>query len=231
LELSVDGTSFSGQNLQFPGAGGTVVTTSATQNLSAKTLVNTTHINTNTAVSGVDFQDLNTTTKKLRMVLSGAVGNNSITLTNTAARNYGFGNLSGNVVMVGDDPPAVAAGALGKVDLTAQVAGIGSTNLTNTPPAGLYEVEVYVACTTVSGSGAPTLDVNLAWTDVLGATNRNATANPGATAFPLPLSATGRTQATFLVQVASGDIAYTTTINAASGTPQYAIYIRVKQLG
>ena len=35
------------------------------------------------------------------MVLSGAVGNNSFTLANTAARDYGFGNIGGNVAVVG----------------------------------------------------------------------------------------------------------------------------------
>jgi len=215
----------------FPNVSGTVAFLTAAQTFTQSTLGVSSILISSTASSGVSFTDTTTSTKKLRMVLSGAVGNNSITLTNTAARNYGLGNLSGFIPVVGDDPPAVASGALGKVDLAGQTAAIGSTNLSSTPPAGLYRVEVYAACTTVSGSGAPTLDVNIAWTDVVGATNRNVTAEPGSTAFPLSLAATGRASATLLCQVASGDIAYTTTINAAAGTPQYAIYIRVVALG
>lgn len=215
----------------FPDESGTIVVSSATTQYTL--VLNTgSGMISSTAGVGASFRDTTTNTKRLRMILSGSVGNNTFTLTNTAARNYGFGNLSGNVVVVGDDPPAVASGALGKVDLTGQTAGIGSTNLSNTPPAGLYRVDVYAACTTASGSGAPTLDVNIAWTDVVGATNRNCVAEDGGlTAFPLPLSATGRTSASMFIQVASGNIAYTTTINAASGSPAYAIYIRVTYLG
>jgi len=149
----------------------------------------------------------------------------------TAARVHRVQNLTGTNVLAGDDAPAVAAGALGKVDLSAQTSAIGSTNLSSTPPAGVYAVEVYVACTTASGAGAPTLDVTVGWTDNVGATTQNVAAEPGATAFPLPLSATGRSKGRVLCRVASGDISYSTTINAAAGTPQYAIYIRVLSLG
>lgn len=120
----------------------------------------------------------------------------------------------------------------GTVNLTGQTAGIGTTTITVSPSAvQVYLVEVVVQCTTVSGSGAPTLDVTIGWTDAVGATTRNATADPGATAFPLPLSVTGRTSAKFLFRRASGNITYATTINAASGTPQYALHIRVLSMG
>lgn len=229
-----------GTTLRLPTVTGTTdmtfVFTAASQTLTTKTINSSTigtstELNSTNASTGVAFQDTGNNARQLRMILSGASANNhTFTLTNSAARNYGFGNLSGNVVIVGDDPPAVASGALGKVDLTAQTAGIGSTNLSSTPPAGVYAVEVYAACTTASGSGAPTLDVTIGWTDVVGATTANAVGLNGST-FPLPLSATGRAHARFVIQVASGDIAYSTTINAASGSPQYAIYIRVVQLG
>lgn len=139
-------------------------------------------------------------------------------------------DLVGTFVMVGDDPPAVATRALGKVDLTGQTAAIASTGLSTSIPAGMYAIEVYAVCTTASGSGAPTLDVTLGWTDVLGATTANAAGLNGTT-FPLSLAATGRAQAKFILQVASGNITYSTTINAASGSPQYALYIRVIALG
>lgn len=207
------------------GSGSDFVLTSGTQTLAAKTLSTSCLLTCTSASTGASFRDSTTIGKRLRMVLSGAAsGNNSFTLTNTGARNFGFGNLSGNVIVVGDDPPSVASGALGKVDLTGQTAAIASTNLSNTPPTGFYHVEVVAVCTTASGSGAPTLDVTLAWTDVLGATTEN-------TINALALSATGRAHGATRMQVASGNIAYSTTINAASGSPQYAIYIRVIALG
>lgn len=214
--------------VDIPDASGTGVGTLALQSDSGRTaamiLGLTTTLKASSASSGVSFQDNTTSTKRLRVSLSGAVGNNSFTLTNSAARNYGFGNLSGNVVVVGDDPPAVASGALGKVDLTAQTAAIGSTNLSSTPPAGFYEVQVVAICTTASGSGAPTLDVTLAWTDTLGATTEK-------TINALSLAATGRAHGATRMRVASGNIAYSTTINAASGSPAYALYVRVMALG
>lgn len=213
----------------FPDASGTFVLTGVAATIAGNT--STTLVSSTSGV-GASFIDTTTSSKRLRMVLSGATGANAFVFTTSAARLWGFGNLSGFVNITGDDPPAVAAGALGKVDLTGQTAGIGSTNLSNTPPAGLYRVDVYVATTTASGSGTPTLDVNIAWTDVLGATNQNCVKEPSnATGFPHSLSATGRTSATMFIQVASGNIAYTTTITGASGSPQYAIYIRVTYLG
>lgn len=148
----------------------------------------------------------------------------------TGTRVQTLQDLTGVIPIVGDDPPAVASRALGKVDLTGQTAAIGSTGLSTTIPAGLYAIEVYAVCTTASGSGAPTLDVTIGWTDVLGATTANAVGLNGTT-FPLSLAATGRAQAKFILQVASGNITYATTINAASGSPQYALYIRVIALG
>ncbi len=134
-------------------------------------------------------------------------------------------DLTGVLPVVGDDPPAVASKALGKVDLTGQTSGVASTNLSSSAPTGaVYIVDVVAVCTTASGSGAPTLDVTIAWTDVLGATTEK-------TINALSLSATGRAHGATRLELASGNIAYSTTINAASGTPQYALYMRVMCLG
>ena len=145
--------------IQFPDANAVVVGTTAQQTITNKTFgTGGNLLKVTTASTGVAFSDNTTATKQLRFILSGAGAfNHSITLTNSGqAHNYGLGDIQGMIPIVGDDPPAIAAGSLGKVDLTAQVAGIGSTNLSNTPPAGLYRVDVYAACTTASGSGAPT---------------------------------------------------------------------------
>lgn len=159
------------------------------------------------------------------MVLSAAVGNNSLTLSNTAARNYGFGNLSGNVPIVGDDAPAVASGNLGKVDLTGQTANIATTNLSSTPPTGVYAVEVYLQCTTADLT-AGSLTVTIGWTDDVGATT-DATAIMG-----FGLGTTGRTRAVYApLRVASGDLTYAVAITGSYGTAQYAIHVRTITLG
>ena len=144
-------------------------------------------------------------------------------ITSTATRTMTVLNLSGTPVVVGDDPPAVAAGSLGKVDLTAQTADITTTNLSNTPPAGVYEVEVYLLCTTADVT-AGSLTVTLGWTDGVGAT----TSTP-ITAFTL--AATGRTSGRQLMQVASGNITYAVAITGGYGTSQFAVYVRTVALG
>jgi hypothetical protein len=131
--------------------------------------------------------------------------------------------MFGDVVLVGDDPPAVAAGNLGKVDLTAQVANIVTTNLSSTPATGFYEVEVYLMTTTADVT-AGTLTVTIGWTDNVGAT----TSTP-ITAFTL--AAVGRTTGRQLIRVSSGDITYAVAVTGAYGTSQYAIYVRVLHTG
>ena len=185
----------------------------------------TSQLYSTSAAVGACFSDTTTIAKKLRVVLSGASANgHSITLTNTAARDYGLGNIGGNIAIVGANTSAAAAGKITKIDLTAQTTAIGSTNMTSSAPVGMYEVDVVAICTTLSGSGAPTLDVTIGWTDALGATTEK-------TINALSLSATGRTHGATRLMVSSSEIAYSTTINAASGSPQYALYIRVTYLG
>ena len=134
-------------------------------------------------------------------------------------------SLAGLPVFVGQDPPAVASARLGKVDLTAQVANIATTDLSNTPPAGVYEVEVYLMCTTADAL-AGSLTVTIGWTDNVGATTDATTI----TAFPL--TATGRTRAVYApLRVASGNITYAVAVTGIYGTAAYAVYARVVALG
>lgn len=120
----------------------------------------------------------------------------------------------------------VAQTGTAKVDLTGQTSGIGATNLrASGHTAGVYQVSVVAICTTASGSGAPTLDVTIGWTDTLGATTKNAVAG-------LSLSGTGRNDGVVTIRsTGAAAITYATTINAASGTPQYALYVRTLFLG
>lgn len=211
------------RELDLPDTDGTLLvgSVSVTQSLKLST---SSLLVASTASSGACFVDTTTSTKKMRMVLSGAVGNNSITVTNTAARNYGLGDYNGNIALVGDNTSTAASGKMCKKDLTGQTSAIGSTNLTSSALTGFYEVEVIAMCTTASGSGSPTLDVTLGWTDNVGATTEK-------TINALSLSATGRAHGATRLRVNSGEISFSTTINSASGSPQYALYIRVIYLG
>jgi hypothetical protein len=131
-------------------------------------------------------------------------------------------DLDGTIPVVGNDPPAVASGALGKVDLTAQVADIGSTNLSNTPPAGFYVIHAVLEDTTADiTAGAVT--VTFAWTDDVGATT-DATLTQ-------TLVTTGRSRITIPIYVASGNISYSTSHTGIFGTSAYALRIRVLALG
>jgi hypothetical protein len=125
-------------------------------------------------------------------------------------------------VIVGDDPPAVAAGNLGKVDLTAQAAGIGATNLSSTPPAGYYVVSYTLLVTTLDLT-AGTIQFQINYTDTLGATTQAGAA--------LILTATGRQTGEFQVQVASGDISYQTNVVGAVNAARYALFVRTTFYG
>lgn len=139
-----------------------------------------------------------------------------------ANRTVTWPDLTGRPVVVGDDAPAVAAGALGKVDLTAQVATIGATNLTNGAAAGLYRVSYAIETTTGDGA-AGTIQFQINYTDTIGATIQT-----GAT---LALTGTGRDLGSFVTQLASGEISYQTNLGGIFGTSQYAVYARVEALG
>jgi len=83
-------------SLIFPGTGGTVVTTTATQSITAKTLGsgavagNIWLTRSSVGLSSNRFRDFTTATKQLFIQLDGATGDNIITLSTTAARTYTF---------------------------------------------------------------------------------------------------------------------------------------------
>lgn len=131
-------------------------------------------------------------------------------------------NMTGTHPLVGDDPPAVAAGAMGKVDSTAQAAAIASTNLTNGALAGLYLVE-YTLLVTTADVTAGTIQMQASYTDTLGATNQTGAA--------VALTATGRQSGQFVVQLASGELSYQTNLVGIIGASRYALYTRLMYLG
>jgi hypothetical protein len=119
----------------------------------------------------------------------------------------------------------------GTVTLTAQGADITTTNITITPSnTGVYKVEVVLMCTTADAT-AGTLSVTIGWTDLVGATSRAITADPGATGFPFTLATTGRTSGEITLRRASGNITYATAITGIYGAAKYALAVRVLALG
>lgn len=131
-------------------------------------------------------------------------------------------NVSGRIPVTGDDPPAVAAGYLGKVDETGKTAAIGSTNLTNGALSGIYQINYYLECTTANaGASSVTFQVN--YTDSVGATN-----HVGSTA--LVCTATGHAVGSITVYVASGELSYQTNWTTPSSAVMNA-RARVTYLG
>jgi len=201
--------------LVFP-SNGELMATDTAQTVQAKTFQNQCKFDFHStlSVSGCIFRDKVDPTKITRLDLTG--------IATGTTRTQKFQNLNLTFVGVGNDPPAVAAGSLGKVDLTAQGADISTTNLSNTPPVGVYEIEVIVVCTAVD-AGAGTLTVTVGWTDVGGARTD--------TSVTRDLTATGQNSGRVLMQVNSGNITYATAASGIYGPARYAIYIRVVALG
>lgn len=99
--------------------------------------------------------------------------------------------------------------------LVAQTASVAAFNLyATTPPAGDYEVQVFLNTTTAGSAG--TVLATVAYTDITGATSE---ATP-----TLSLASTGRLKATFRVETAgSAQMTLATTVAGAADNPQYRV--------
>jgi hypothetical protein len=283
--LGVGGALAADVTLTLPSGGGNVLTHSNTITVSNKTFGTTgNHLVSSTASSGVDFMDTSTNTKKLRMVLSGATGNNSFVISSTAARAYTFPdaaltvlgeantatvsnktldnsntyrmldgststrieqtgnaaiylyfdcaglavqtqalwlNYSGSAPVIGRNTGAAAVGAMQILNLTAQGAAIGSTNMTSAGAPGMYRMTYYLE-TTTSDVTAGTIQFQIGYTDDVGATTQVSAA--------LVLTATGRTSGVLAIYLASGEVAYQTNLTGIIGTSQYALRARLEFL-
>jgi len=215
--------SSSARDYSFPDLGGTMALTTGAQTFDSKTLSTTSNtLRASTATSGVAFEDDATSSKKLRVVLSGATGNNSLTISGAAANDYATMPLGGRLPLVGSAATTPASGLLAKVDTTGRSAAIASTKLTNAPPFGFYAVDVIAMTTTAAGTA--TLTVTILWTDNVGATTANVIS-------AMPFQTLGRTSGRVILRVASGDINFQTTVAGTQGLARYALYIRVTYLG
>jgi len=132
-------------------------------------------------------------------------------------------NAVGSIPVVGNDDPAVASKALGKVDKTAIAAAIASTNLTNGGLAGMYLLDWTLLVTTADAT-AGTFQLSVAYTDTLGATTQTS-------GVATVLTATSRARGEMVIQLASGEIAYTGVLTGAFNNARAALYIRLMYLG
>ena len=139
----------------------------------------------------------------------------TITNLKVATTVSGMPVVSGN----GADPPA--ANLMGKVAKTAQTAAIAATNITDTCPAGLYEVSYYMETTTANVTdGTYTFQIN--YTDRVGATNQTA----GTLSLAATTTGTTALKGSFTAYLASGNITYQTNLTGAHTTARYALTVR-----
>ena len=107
------------------------------------------------------------------------------------------------------------------VSLTGQTGDITTTTLFTPTASGLYEVSVYMVCTTAGGG---TLSCTIGWTD-------DAQAQSTSPAGNINLSVLGQaTSGVVFIRSTAANITYATAIAAKTGSPQYALFIVVKQV-
>ncbi len=242
LVILLDANIISPNSLTFPSVGGIVVTTTASQPLSAKTLAVDCLMRVNSSTAGAAFMDTTVTTKKLRMVTTGSAANtnNALAVVTSGSRTQTFREHTGDVVLVGNT--TAAAGVLGKSDLTAQTANIGATTLltSSANSSGLFRLTFYVTCTT-AGQAGDNVKVTVAYNDGTAQTV-DVPFWPAAAAAPVvsqtvPLDNVSLNLASFgsvtVYSAASNAITYTTTMTNAGGTPdpQYTLRARIEALG
>lgn len=207
--VSLDPLALSGpQTQRFPDATGTFVLETNAATITNKTFGTTgNNLRSSTASTGVPFQDNTTSSKKLRVVLNSAVGNNALTFVNTAARDFTFPDTI---------TPTVLSKTGTDVDLVAS-ADSGPTNIVTPVAASHFLVSYVLQCTTGAGA-AGTVTVTFNWTDNAGATTHVSAA--------VPLTALGRASGAFSLYRASGSLTYTITHTGIYSTAAFTLRAR-----
>lgn len=210
-----------GRTYTLPDGSGTLVMTNASQTLGNKTLATNCKLLCNTS-AGVTFQDNSSTTKQMRLNLSGITAGTTRALATT--------DTSGTLVVVGNTTSS--AGVLGASSLTAQTASIGSTTLLTggTSTAGMYRISAYFR-TSTAGSGGDTVKLTAAWNDGASQTMDLPILTTGGAATTHDLATlNAHSQGSIVVySAASQNITFTTTVSK-TGSPQYSLYVRIEAL-
>lgn len=115
-------------------------------------------------------------------------------------------------------PPTVA----GRVRLTGQTAAIASSNVVPTLAPGLYRVSGSLRVTTVGTAG--TISLVVAWTD-------DAQAESATLVSALSLTAKGQGNGSIVGRLASGTVAYSTSVAGLGVNQVYALDVLVERIG
>jgi len=210
----------------LPATDGNLIGVNDTATVSNKTMAASTKIRCNTS-TGTTFQDNSSTTKQMRFDVSG--------ITAGSTRSNKWIDTAGSIVLTGNTTSA--SGVLGISDLTAQTGSITSTVLLtgNSTSAGFYRVACYMA-TTTAGTIGDVVKMTVTSNDgaahttdlVLWPASQTAPTTPilNHDLGTLNFASFGRAE---LYCAASQNIAFTTTVTK-TGTPQYAIHVRIEAL-
>lgn len=176
---------------------------------------------TNTASNGASFSDNTTASKRLRVVLSGAVGNNNIVVSSTAARTYTTQDDNSTI-------PAIVAVSGATNDKTGQTASLAAYTAYTTTHAGQYLITAYAVFTAVTTPG--NLTFKATWTDAQGAHTSIPFGNESVNGvIGVAYAAAGDTiEGTKVVQCTSGTTIKPETVLTGVGT--YNVHFRVTAL-
>lgn len=217
----------------FPANGGTVVC-DGSSTVYVLALGLTSSFRANTLSSGAAFQDNTSSSKKLRFILSTAVGNNSLQINSTAARAYATQDVAGTFVQVGNT--TASAAVLGKSDLTAQTGNIAATTMltAHAGSTGMYRLSFYFKTTTAGTPAVAVVKATVTWDDGTAGQTRDVTLLSGVTALAVnhdlgTLNATS--QGSLIVYAAASTAITFTTTGTYTGSPQYTLRTRIESLG
>lgn len=108
------------------------------------------------------------------------------------------------------------------VSLTGQTGSIGATTITTPTGSGMWDVSVYHVCTTAGTGG--TLTTNILYNDGTAARTIAPAAN-------ISLAATNYAGGVTTMRCLTANaIQYSTTVAGATGSPQYALYIKLRKV-
>ncbi|MCK9370612.1 hypothetical protein M0R04_11940 [Candidatus Dojkabacteria bacterium] len=172
----------------------------------------------NAANGDLYLDGTNNATRTTSNVYVGSLGG-LVTIGSAASSIEAVGTITkyNNIATEDYGVPAIVDG----VHLTAQVADIGATNITNAGTAGNYRVSYYLQDTSADIT-AGTITLTFAFTDDAGATTVAST--------PLALTALGRTSGVFYIRLASGNLTYAITHTGLFGTSNYRLDINTERV-
>lgn len=141
--------------------------------------------------------------------------------TNAIFQTDGAGNVS---AYLGSAPLAGAA-----LNLTAQVAAIGTTTFFTTVTAGIYRLSYYLYITTAGN--AVNLTGTFGWTDTTAVTSSVTTANIACNTLGANSSLIGQPGSLTFYSGSVTTITYATALSGAIGVGNYSLRLRLESLG